>query len=515
MEAKLNSETINYLKKILDTSFTHEETAETIVPDSMPDIGEIMDTAGVVTLRSKEADGGRVSLTGTIAATVIYCPAEENIVHKLELNIPFAAGLDAEGVSEDSRLNVAIRLGSIDSRTINSRKVLVRADLIVEIMAFESASISYSHDIEDSQSAGIQLLRERARVTLVTQAREKTFVLADEFTMPAGRPEVRELLKSEVRLNSEDVKAVGNKLIFKGTALIHILYKSDAEPEPIPVDFTASFSQIMEMDMEDEEQEQDVRLMLTSFYVEHGNTVVSENSIFAVEMHIVAQAVARKKIELQYISDIYSTVYGLSEMWETLAVDSEERAFTVPVEQRSSIELPMAEPVHRIIDVSAACGKVHFTTDKEEAGLKTNVMVSIIYSAEDGRMSGLTKRIEVTGSLDHSPEMISGASANIVGNVHASPADGGIDVDIPVQFELRPYTKFKAVAVSGAEWDEDNPKDLSMLPSVVIYHAKGGEDFWHMAKNFASTETLIRTANSLEEGAAPSPGQFFIIPKRR
>jgi len=53
------------------------------------------------------------------------------------------------------------------------------------------------------------------------------------------------------------------------------------------------------------------------------------------------------------------------------------------------------------------------------------------------------------------------------------------------------------------------------LPSVVVFHAEGGESLWHLAKRYCSTEALIVAANGLGEDAVPYPGQLFIIPKAR
>ncbi|MCL2369022.1 MAG: DUF3794 domain-containing protein, partial [Oscillospiraceae bacterium] len=95
MEAKLKTEEIEYLRLVLDTSFTQEETAETIVPDAYPDMDRVVDVEGNITLKSKEAGSGRVSVSGAVAVSVVYAPEGEGGLRCLELNLPFTAGLDA------------------------------------------------------------------------------------------------------------------------------------------------------------------------------------------------------------------------------------------------------------------------------------------------------------------------------------------------------------------------------------------------------------------------------------
>jgi len=507
MEAKLNADTINYLRKNLDTSFTHEETEETIVPDSMPDVDRILDTDGVVTIRSKEADNGRISLSGTIAVTVIYLSLESGGIHKLEMDIPFTTGVDAAGVSDESRLTAVAKIGNIDARTINSRKIIIRTDLIIEVRAFEDSEFIFFTEIEEDEDC--QVLSGSSNATLITQVQEKSFSLADEFPMPAGKPRMGQILKTRVALESEDVKTVGNKLIFKGAAIIHVLYRSDSD-ELTSVDFSASFSQIMEMAEEDEDQDVEIKFMLTNFYVEQGSG--AEEAMIAVEINAVAQAVAKKRRELAYISDIYSTAYEINDTRETIAVDSEEKAFTVTASMRETIE--SSEQASKIIDTSVTVGKAHFSEEGDGISLKTNAAVSVIYMTEDGKLGGLSKKIEVSTTADYSSNMISGVSA-AAGDIQVAALGSGIDVSVPVHFEVRSNNKLKISAVTGVEWDEESPRDLSALPSVVVHHAKEGESLWNMAKNFASTESLIMMANNLEEDAVIQPGQFFIVPKRR
>ena len=57
-----------------------EENAECVVPDSMPDLGAIVDTDATLSLRSKELSGGRLSVTADISAKILYQPEGENVL---------------------------------------------------------------------------------------------------------------------------------------------------------------------------------------------------------------------------------------------------------------------------------------------------------------------------------------------------------------------------------------------------------------------------------------------------
>ena len=189
MEARLKTDSIEYLRAILDTSFGQEETSEAIVPDAYPDMEAIVDVEGNIILRSKEAGAGRVVVSGSVAVSVVYLPEGEESLRSLELNLPFTAGHDWAEITDNTQTTLTVRLGSIDAKMINSRKVLVRADLLVEVKGYEPASMSCTTELADDAEAGLHIRRETLEQSFVSQVREKTFVLADEFrSHPADRP---------------------------------------------------------------------------------------------------------------------------------------------------------------------------------------------------------------------------------------------------------------------------------------------------------------------------------------
>jgi len=510
MEAKLRTEAIEYLKHACNTSFTQEETAETIVPDAYPDMQTIVDVEGNITLRSKTAEAGRVSLNGAIAASVVYLPEGEERLRKLELTIPFTAGCDASDVTDDTKICVMATLIGIDARMLNSRKALVRAEILVEIQGYGDSVLDYAAEIEDAAEAGLQIRREEVEVSFVSQVREKTFAISDEFHLPAGLPPLGEILKSQVRLSTDDVKNVGNKLIFKGTAAIHAMYAAQQTGEPHTVEFAATFSQIMEMEGEADEGAYEIALMLTNVYLESGT---SEGGTMAVELHLVAQAVEVRRHVLPYISDAYSTRFSLETGRMEHQLESMEPPQELGAEVRESVELPVG--MVRVVDYSVRTGKVNVGQEGGRLQLKSAVNVSAIYLTEEGGLTALNRRFEVAAEMDIMPHMAYTATIRAGESAQIIPGADGAEIRVPVQFMVRPCRKMRFAALNALRWDEEHPRDLASLPSVVVFSAEGGESLWHLAKRYCSTEALIVGANGIGEDAVPYPGQMFIIPKAR
>ena len=74
MELELERTEWNGYDTVLDATVCREETLEAIVPDACPDILRVCDVEGTAYLAGKEAQEGRVELSGTVRAVLLYLP---------------------------------------------------------------------------------------------------------------------------------------------------------------------------------------------------------------------------------------------------------------------------------------------------------------------------------------------------------------------------------------------------------------------------------------------------------
>jgi len=137
----------------------------------------------------------------------------------------------------------------------------------------------------------------------------------------------------------------------------------------------------------------------------------------------------------------------------------------------------------------------------------------VVYVAEDGRLAGLNRRFEAKTELEQRPNRTYTASVRAGGDIQIMLTPNGLELRLGVTFTVWPCRKLRFEAIEGVRWDEGHPREVASLPSVVVFHAEGGESLWHLAKRHCSTEALIASANGLGEDAVPYPGQLFIIPK--
>ena len=103
MELELKKEQFACCRALPPLNDTHEETAETIVPDYLPDIGRIVDVCGCLLLRSREIVDGRASVSGLLRMTLLYVAEDGQGLKSFAYTLPLEHTMDgrlADGAAD-------------------------------------------------------------------------------------------------------------------------------------------------------------------------------------------------------------------------------------------------------------------------------------------------------------------------------------------------------------------------------------------------------------------------------
>ena len=262
MELELDRTQRSGYEAVLDTTVCREETLESIVPDACPDILRICDTEGVVCLRDKVLQDGRVELSGSVRAALIYLPDGEEWIRRMEVELPFSCTLEHPALTPLCRVVALPRVQGADARLINPRKVLVRVDLAFCVQVYAPVEDDICSGVLAPEEAGVQQMSEQCDACTTVCVQEKPFTFSDEISLSGSKPEAEELLKCRAALRCSESKVIGNKLIFKGESQLQMLYRSSAGGL-CTAEYELPFSQIMEITGAGEESTCDVYVVLT------------------------------------------------------------------------------------------------------------------------------------------------------------------------------------------------------------------------------------------------------------
>lgn len=499
METILKKAGIDCYHKVFSQTFRKEESQDSVVPDTVPDIAEILDTSGSLLIRSKEVSAGHVRLEALILSKVVFIPEGEGGLRCLDVSIPVYIGCDDESISNGSVCTAALSLVGIDARMLNPRKVMVRAEVNTNITCWDKSGLYLPCGAEES-GGGINTLIRNETVTAVECVTEKTFAVTDEYALPTSKPPIDSILSQRSDIVTEEIKNLDGRIILRGSVKSSLLY-STADGQAASLDFSSGFSQMIEAG-EAEESFVKIDAMLTGAYYEvlpdsGGRTV-------GMELHLVAQAVQTVKHQVEYIADAYCNSRHLELTEAGLELECVRREVMLSDTIRDTLEL--RDGITELCDAYARCGIPAI----DGAKVAVPVTVRVLYKSGDGKLKSTGKRCDIVlESPVEEDEMICGCLTEPVG-VYAVMAAGGVELRISVSARVTVCRAVPVRYISDIAVSEEKT-DVSDLPSLTLLKARGPEELWSIAKENCSTIEAIEEANDIDERF--QWGRYILVPK--
>lgn len=501
MELLFEKKSAKYLREVLQTSIIHEETAESIVPDSYPDVDQILGAFGSVILRGKECRAGGVNISGGVNAGVIYRAENDTIPRVLHYYVPFTVRLEGGEVTENSRVITDCRVRNVDARIMNPRKVMVRVNLCGHVVAYESAVQSLCMY---SPSADVDLLVKQTAYQVIrnVEVAEKVFPIAEEAELPAGRAPMEEMYKYQADVEVVESKLVGNKGVFKGNVNLCLLYLTE-EKEVVSWNVRLPFSQYVEFENEYDEEELQTEIVLTDLNVEDAN---GKGNRLLINLQMMAQCSVIGQETMDVVEDAYSLRRAFEPLWENVEVISRLDRQTKSQTLRSVVQAP----VRSVIDTQVYLDVPAVRREGMQINVTVPLRATVIYFDENGEIQSLEARLEGGCQTELAENSICRPEAHLVGEAFAVPVGEGVEIRCTVDMILDAMSNQTLRMLAGGQLgDEYQP--TKERPSVILRAAGREESLWTIAKRCKTTEEAIRTANGLTDSAS-TPNGMLLIP---
>ena len=500
MEAKLGFSGYRGYQTVFSKTMNLTESQESVVPDSLPDIAAILYTSGSVLIRSKDVAEGHVRLEANVPARVFCAGEGGEQTFCMDVNVPFYLSAEEASICEDSVCCAELTLRRLESRMLNPRKISVRAELEAEITCYAERSESLSTAPEEENSI-IHALEREAELTVISCVTEKTFVLTDEFELPAEQNPAKEIVAQEADVLVQELRSVGSKLILKGCVRSELMFLcEDGALES--ASFQTAFSQIVEMQTETDDALCETAILKSGMYYEL--TPGADGKRISMELHLVAQAVLSTRKQLRYLADVYSNAYALTLQRAELPVTLYER------------ETLLRDTCSAVIDTAGEVGAVischasPLSWSAEDNGITVQLLVHLCWRC-GGAICSAERTVSQRIATDYmrSEIKICGVTVQEAG---AAPGGGGIELRLSLEVRAFLHRTETLDTISAVEYDDTKPLDLDDRPTLVILYPRIHGDLWSLAKENCSTVEAIRSANALAEGEVPAD-RILLIPK--
>lgn len=208
-----------------ETIITIEE--DILVPDTRPDLREILLIDGKVRLASREIDqlgkaDDYVSLAGEIELQTLYLPENQAVsgpVIPVQSRVPFKEQWHT-GLTPGATLTASCRVEKIDYMVINERKYRVKIALAVQARECADSKVEIFEGITGEE---IQVLREKVEITSIAQRKKDTLSISETLEIKEDEP-FESILKQDISVVENYRQLTGEKLVVSGFIFVNLLY---------------------------------------------------------------------------------------------------------------------------------------------------------------------------------------------------------------------------------------------------------------------------------------------------
>lgn len=208
---------------------------DVLVPDTRPDLKDILDISGNIQLHTREFEASAhsedsVSISGEISLQTLYIP-EKDFVHgpviaitnRISFREPWHTAISTEG-----SLFMDASIEQIEFMIINERKFRVK--IIISLQAREYRN-QRAELFEGLSGEDLQTLRQLSELTGTALRKKDIITIKEDLEQKETDPEVGTLLRQDIRVIENYRQATAEKVVINGFIYVSLLYCPPERPQ--------------------------------------------------------------------------------------------------------------------------------------------------------------------------------------------------------------------------------------------------------------------------------------------
>lgn len=497
MGLQFQSSTCRCLEAAIHEVQNTELTQEVRLSDGMPDIGRVLTTWGQVILRSKEWQGDQITVSGGIMTWTLYAPEDGTPPRCLDAWLPFQLKWGMETTSDEGEIRVYPLLRFIDSRSISSRKIMIRAGIAAMAEALHSMQVQIYEP--EQLPEDIQILNNIYPVRLPKETGEKAFLLDEDLKIPAGAVEPERLLAYTITPQLQEKRVAGDKAILRGIGKLRVIYRC-AEGKIHTAELELPIAQYAQLENTyGSDAACDVMMGITAVEL-----VQNDGSELRVRCGLVAQYVITDRHLLKVAEDAYSTKREIGLNIEKLNLPAilEQRIEQIQVHQ----QFPYGSA--DVVDINFLPDFPRQNRTADSVRMEIPGQFQVLYYAPDGILQGAACRWEGSLQLSADCDSVLDCLVRMPEVIQAACGMEEMHLSCLMKIEITVQSKAGIQMISGLEMGQIEIADPER-PSLILRRSNG-ESLWNMAKRCGSTVDGIMQINHLK--GEPADKQMLLIP---
>lgn len=497
MELQFQNKPLDCLQSVLCGVKSQEQTQEVKLPEAMPDVGRVLSAWGQPVLRSKEWHGSLMGASGGVMVWVLYAPEDGTFPRVVEAWLPYQLHWELPQTQRDGAMIIRPLLRSVDARALSARKLMVRVCVDAVGEALEPVRVDIYQPAQLPEN--ICLLRRKYPVCVPVEAGEKTFTLEEELQLPPECADAGKLIRYSLQPQIQEQKRLGDKLLFRGTALLQGLCRCP-DDRLWSFKLEVPFSQYSELEREcGDDAAFRVVPVVTDLELD-----LLEDGKLRLKASMVGQYLVCDRRMLELVEDAYSPGAQVRLQTQTLQLP------TVLETRRENLQAEAEQelPAHGILDVAFRAGQPEQYRAEGEVQLQLAGGFQVLWQDAEKTLQSAMVKWEQKQMLPANGNTGLCCALEPVGAPDAAQTGDSVRLRAEMALERMVTTLEEIPVVTGLEISEPTG-DTKERPSLIL-RRPGSDSLWNIAKQYGSTEEAIRQANGLTED--PAPDRMLLIP---
>ena len=422
-----------------------------------------------------------VWVKGSLVFHILYrCEQSDGKISCLKGEIPFQEKLNIDGLQENGEVHAAGEIEDLTVGVINSRKLSIRAVVVLRASAEEQ--------------------------------------VLEEFTSRLELP--REILWRSVELRNVESHVEDGKAVVTGEILAAVLYSEEEESERLQwYETTVPLECAADCDAAGENCIFKISAVPLSAELEIKPDYDGEERILVLELSVSVDVRVWREEEMELLTDLYSlrekAVPVVRErIGERLLVKNAAKC-------RVTEQLEIPESQEKILQICACEGTVRLEKyEPVENGIRAEgtITAELLYITTDDNMPIQSAReIYPFSQILEIPDMQPDVEAQMDCGLEQLSAvmmdQEHIEIKAVIQLNLMAFLPQKIQNIEEITEEPLDMEELQNRPGLVGYIAKAGDDLWTIAKeNHTTIQDILETNGWTEKNL--QPGDAVLIVKQ-
>lgn len=471
------------------------------VPELKGDIGKIICSTYEAVIENMKASDKKEAVKGHVEFDILYLNSDNGRLEHLEGKYPFEETFEMEEGIFAGNVRGRAEVEDFTVKVINSRKVNIKSLLAISCFGNE---ISEEEIVVDVKDENILVNKENMMFSQIKADGEDTFRVKEDIELPKNKPNVRNIIWSDMRLKSRETRLLDDGVYIKGDIGIFIIYMPEDDSEMTQWYETAvPFEGKIEVNGVSEDMFSIIPLRLQETSIMIKPDYDGEERVISAEGIIKIDIKAYSEEETPVVWDMYSTTNHVD-------IQSSDKRFQQMVmknclKARGYNKYKVSETDEKPLQICYAYGDAHLDhaamTD-EGMMVEGYVDVTVVYISTDdaGPMASFTCQVPFSQPISIDEKIMEPDYAiNLcVDQINASMIGGDeIEVRVFVGIEVLMMKVMTRRFITQAETTPMSSKELASFPGIIGYIASNEETLWDIAKRYKTTVEKIRNVNKI------------------